>query len=66
MVRLVQSDSPTESHFIERVGEPDQVGLVQPEGVVGDEGKQDGEGNESVQPGNVCREERGQHLEKTP
>ena len=38
--------------------------MVEPEGVVGDEGKQDGEGNESVQPGNVCREERGQHLEK--
>ena len=38
----------------------------QPEDVVVEEGNQDGEGDENVQPGNVGREERGQHLQKSP
>ena len=42
------------------------IDLGQPEGMLGDEGEQDGEGDEGVQPGNVCREERGQHLQKYP
>ena len=41
------------------------VRLGQPEGVVGGEGKHDGEGDESVQPGNVGREERRRHLQKS-
>ena len=40
------------------------IDLGQPEGMLGDEGEQDGEGDEGVQPGNVCREERGRNLEE--
>ena len=39
------------------------VRLGQPEGVVGGEGKDDGEGDESVQPGNVCWKDWRRHLE---
>ena len=37
--------------------------IGQPEGVLGDKGEQDGEGNEGVEPGNVRGEERGRNLE---
>ena len=48
-------------HFQDR--QQTTLDLGQPEGVLGDKGEQDGEGNEGVEPGNVRGEERGRNLE---
>ena len=41
------------------------IALDRPEGVLGDEGQDDGEGDEGVQPGNVCWKDWRRHLEKS-
>ena len=45
--------------------DPHCIALGRPEGVLGDEGQDDGEGDEGVQPGNVCWKDWRRHLEKS-